>query len=194
MDGVDNEQVFGFTDDERLFAAHMFAKHSFGVKYLLRIARDLASPLPPSGAVSHPRSTLETMTAALVFTPSIPTPSTTVSSASAVCPEPSVAGRRAPTTPEIYRRRRLVVGAVAVGLVLGLASFGRQADAAPTPEVRTAEAVSVVVEPGDTLWGIARDLAPGADPRPLVAALSDLAGDGPLQPGQLLRVPREMVG
>ena len=83
--------------------------------------------------------------------------------------------------------------AVVIGLVLGLASFGRSADATSTPEAVAAEAVLVVVQPGDTLWSIAQTLSPDTDPRPLVAALQQLAGPGSLQPGQLLTVPGSLV-
>jgi len=101
---------------------------------------------------------------------------------------------RTPVSPETYRRRRLVVVAVVVGLMLGFASFGRQADATPSVEATAAQAVLVVVQPGDTLWGIAQTLAPGTDPRPLVAALGEIVGDGPLLPGQLLTIPGDLVG
>ncbi|MDW3219082.1 MAG: LysM domain-containing protein [Acidimicrobiales bacterium] len=98
-----------------------------------------------------------------------------------------------PVSPEVYRRRRLAVVAVVVGLVLGIASFGRSADATSTPEADAAAAVLVVVQPGDTLWSIAETLAPGTDPRPMVAALREIAGPGSLQPGQLLTVPGSLV-
>ncbi|GJM38389.1 MAG: hypothetical protein DHS20C19_17560 [Acidimicrobiales bacterium] len=104
---------------------------------------------------------------------------------------PAAASR--PVTPEVYRRRRLVVVAVVVGLVLGIASFGRSADATSTPEAEAAAAVLVVVQPGDTLWSIAETLAPGTDPRPIVAELREIAGPGSLQPGQLLSVPGSLV-
>ena len=90
---------------------------------------------------------------------------------------------------EVYRRRRLVALALIVGLVLGAVSFMQQADATPTPEGQLAESVTVVVQPGDTLWGIATTLAPDADPRGLVDQLTDLAGGSQLQPGQQLVVP-----
>ena len=115
------------------------------------------------------------MTAALISTPTF------------------VPAERQPVSPEVYRRRRLAVVAVVVGLVLGLASFGRQADATPTADARAAEAVLVVVQPGDTLWTIAESLVDGADPRPLVAELSEIAGGASIQPGQLLRVPGDLV-
>jgi LysM domain-containing protein len=106
----------------------------------------------------------------------------------------TVAGVDAPVSAQVYRRRRLVVLAVVVGVILGLASFGRQADATRSPEATAAQAVLVVVQPGDTLWGIAQALAPDADPRPLVAALGEIAGGGPLLPGQLLSIPGDLVG
>jgi Tfp pilus assembly protein FimV len=55
---------------------------------------------------------------------------------------------------------------------------------------RPARQVTYVVEPGDTLWSIARRVAPGHDPRPLVDALVE-ANDlhGGLQAGQELSVP-----
>ena len=41
-----------------------------------------------------------------------------------------------------------------------------------------------VVQPGDTLWGIARSLQPTGDVRPLVDELSRRVGGAGLQPGQ----------
>ncbi len=89
----------------------------------------------------------------------------------------------------VYRRRRLAALAIVAGLVLGVVSFIQQADATPTPEGQLNESVSVVVQPGDTLWGIASALAPEGDPRALVGQLSDLAGGSQIQPGQQLVVP-----
>ena len=50
---------------------------------------------------------------------------------------------------------------------------------------------TLVVQPGQTLWQIAEDLAPGADPRTtiaLIVELNDLSGGG-LAAGQELRLP-----
>jgi len=59
------------------------------------------------------------------------------------------------------------------------------APAAPT----VAPAASVyVVQPGDTLWSIAHQLQPTADPRDVVDHLVELNGSGALQPGQRLRL------
>lgn len=52
---------------------------------------------------------------------------------------------------------------------------------------------SVVVEPGDTLWQIAREIAPADSPVVVVSALREAndLGDEPLQPGQVLQVPAD---
>lgn len=151
----------------------MFAKHSFGVKYLFEIR------LHPVGVTPQEHTLI--MTAALITTAPPAVPST-----------PRAATR--PVGPEVYRRRRLAVVAVVVGLLLGLASFGRQADATPSAEARSAAAVLIVVQPGDTLWTIADSLVDGTDLRPVVAELTEIAGGATLQPGQLLRVPGDLVG
>jgi len=56
---------------------------------------------------------------------------------------------------------------------------------------RTAPAAAhvCVVQPGDTLWGIARHLDPNGDPRPLVDTLAREVHGRPLQVGQQLSVP-----
>jgi Tfp pilus assembly protein FimV len=55
---------------------------------------------------------------------------------------------------------------------------------------RPAPRVAYVVEPGDTRWSIARRVAPGRDPRPVVDGLIE-ANDvrGGLQAGQELSIP-----
>jgi hypothetical protein len=44
------------------------------------------------------------------------------------------------------------------------------------------------VQPGDTLWSIARELAPAGDIRAEVDRLQDLNGTAALQAGQRLRL------
>ena len=46
-----------------------------------------------------------------------------------------------------------------------------------------------IVQPGDTLWGIARRLDPNGDVRPLVDALSRQVHGRPLEVGEQLRLP-----
>ena len=100
-------------------------------------------------------------------------------------------------TPATYRRRRLAVGLLALGVVVVAARAGVARGGAPlaAPERRPASSVvgdrpaRVVVVSGDTLWSIATRLAPGDDPRPLVDELSAARNGAPLQPGERIRLP-----
>ncbi len=163
--------------DERLFDVHMFPERSFDVKYQPR--------RPGPGLSVTPFDHTHLMAAVIALHPDRPVrdPSSSV---------PVHASRR--PTAEVYRRRRLAVAALIIGLLLGALSMGRQADASRTAEAEAADSVVYVVQPGDTLWAIARDLSPGDDPRPLVAALDDIAGGNVLQPGQRLAIPGHLVG
>jgi LysM repeat protein len=79
------------------------------------------------------------------------------------------------------------VAGLAAGLVLlALASAPRAASSSPPP---SAAAAAVIVHSGDSLWSIAQRIAPGSDPRQVVAQLERLNGlSGPaLVPGQVLR-------
>ena len=113
--------------------------------------------------------------------------------------------------PAVYQRRRLgvlvaTVTVVAIGYLAltglgallsphsaGAAAAGAPAhavaSAAPVAPAHAATAPAVyVVQPGDTLWSIARQLHPSGDIRPLVDALADRAGSGPLVAGEALPV------
>ena len=105
-------------------------------------------------------------------------------SARATCGHP---GR--PSGVRLTRRGRLVVAFLAILAMSAALLIGT---------LRTAEAsgppsgwINTQVLPGDTLWSIARDLDPGADPRPLIAHLRVVNGlsDAQLVPGQSLWVP-----
>jgi hypothetical protein len=91
-------------------------------------------------------------------------------------------------------RRRLIVVALAGGLVLALRPLvmpGGDPAVAPgqsTPIVAVANRV-YVVQSGDTLWSIARRLQPGEDPRPVVDQLSTQVPGGVLRPGDRLVLP-----
>ena len=115
------------------------------------------------------------------------------SSTSGAAPQLAVVPSHRRLPAEVYRRRRLAVVAIVVGLVLATISLGRHAGASRTPDAASGGAVSYVVQPGDTLWDIARDLAPGRDPRPVVAALEAEAGGPLLQPGQRLDLPAALL-
>lgn len=82
----------------------------------------------------------------------------------------------------------VVASAVAPGASAGDGTAGVSTG---TGAVSVQEVVDVVVLPGDSLWGIAREHSPTKDPRSVVAAvveLNDLSGTG-VQAGQVLRVP-----
>ena len=109
-------------------------------------------------------------------------------------------GRR--VTPTTYRRRRLAVATLALGLVVVAAQAGAALGGLPlaSPERRpTASSqtgpqagsahTSVVVRPGDSLWSLAARLAPGEDLRPIVDELSAARGAAPLVPGETILLP-----
>ena len=74
--------------------------------------------------------------------------------------------------------------------VVDVVGSGRAlADDASQPRLVTTG--TVVVEPGDSLWGIAQRTAPDADPREVVTRIRELNGmrSNLIQPGQTLLVP-----
>jgi hypothetical protein len=94
-----------------------------------------------------------------------------------------------------YWRRRILVAALAVALVLVMAQAGAALGGSlATPERRPASASasaptsgrSTVVRPGDSLWSVAARLAPGADPRPVVDALASARHGTVLTPGETI--------
>ena len=106
------------------------------------------------------------------------------------------ADRSQPSAAVRRWRAVLVLSAIAVcGTLLGAGSLAGagQATELPTAVVPPAAAPSParvhVVQPGDTLWSVARSLQPEGDVRPLVARLRGASGGGPLVPGQRLRLP-----
>ena len=96
----------------------------------------------------------------------------------------------------VYWRRRFValvlLAALAVALLLamraGMATLGGVPASAPEGNITGPPARVVVVQPGDTVWTIARAVQPDGDVRPLVDSLLH-DHPGPLQPGDRLLVP-----
>lgn len=66
---------------------------------------------------------------------------------------------------------------------------GQMADA--SGQATVADPTVVVVQSGETLWGIAQNVAPGHDPRGVIAQIRDLndLGTRSIVPGQSLVVP-----
>ncbi|HSR28710.1 MAG TPA: LysM peptidoglycan-binding domain-containing protein [Actinomycetes bacterium] len=93
----------------------------------------------------------------------------------------------AATTREVNRMRARVLAIVLVVAGFLLVAPGLARGDGPD---RPAPRVSYVVEQGDTLWSIARRVAPGRDPRPVVDGLieDNDVRDG-LQAGQELSIP-----
>lgn len=88
-------------------------------------------------------------------------------------------------------RGRLLALLALSALLLTAFAFGRSvSEAAVAPQARPSLG-QVTVQPGDTLWGLARQTAPGQDPREVVAQLRRLnhLESAGLQAGQQLLLP-----
>jgi nucleoid-associated protein YgaU len=114
-------------------------------------------------------------------------PRVTTVTRSAAAPRVTTATRSAAGPVRITRRGRLVILAVALLVVLLPGAWRAMA----TAQVEGPSTVAVTVAPGDTLWGIASQIDPGADPRALIAEIRELNGlaQSGLVPGQVLVVP-----
>ena len=92
----------------------------------------------------------------------------------------------------LTRRGRAVLLLVLVAVLLTAFSLGRSAtQAAPVGGEPVAAPELTVVQPGESLWSVARRIAPDNDPREVVAQirrLNDLTSSQ-LQPGQQLLLP-----
>lgn len=129
-----------------------------------------------------------------------------------VARSPSAPVRPAPTVRTLRRRRLMVLLAALTTAVLLVMAASRAAatfrdvpasvpERRPVPALVTAARATVtptasrraasgyVVQPGDTLWSIARRLQPDGDVRPLVDQLVDLNGGTDLAVGQRLPIP-----
>jgi nucleoid-associated protein YgaU len=103
----------------------------------------------------------------------------------------------------VYRRRRatvaliVVIGALALlGALTLRPSAAANTAVRATPSGAAASAIAApvapavyVVQPGDTLWSIARSLDPKGDVRRTVDQLVELNGGAAVQTGQRLRLP-----
>lgn len=98
-----------------------------------------------------------------------------------------------PTSAAVYRRRRLGVAVAALGLlavaIFGLVGvFGGSARADENTPGRISTPRVVIAQPGDTLWAIARRIAPVGSITELVDQLVRMNGDN-ITAGQEVRLP-----
>ena len=111
-------------------------------------------------------------------------------------------GLAAEPSPAVYRRRRVVALILAVAFVvvamagvravlrpLAGADGGRPLSATDGSAPVTAGHETLLVQPGETLWDIARDLQPTGDLRPVVDELAALNGGAMLEAGQTIVLP-----
>lgn len=91
------------------------------------------------------------------------------------------------SAPVAYRRRRLVAG-LGLSLVVLLGGLGVASASGSDRGVEHPPLVHVV-QPGDTLWSIARSLQPHGDIRRLVHALAEQNGGADLSIGSQIALP-----
>lgn len=130
----------------------------------------------------------------MTFTPSAAPPAATSTRATATS---------TPTAPRAHRGTSInlfLAAIVAVGIIAGLVGWG--GGAAANSPIEPVSAVSVlddaievyVVQPGDTLWAIASQIArPGEDIRPIVDALKERSGGSSLDIGQRIIIDHSTI-
>jgi hypothetical protein len=96
------------------------------------------------------------------------------------------------TTLRLTRRGRIVAGTLLAIPALSLSMLLASPGALAGDEPRTNDFEYHTVLAGDTLWGIASIIDPGADPRDVVTQIMTLNGltNASVSPGQQLAIPR----
>jgi hypothetical protein len=103
---------------------------------------------------------------------------------------------RAPVAPavcrvRVTRRGRLLLLLVLAALLFTAFSLGRSASEAASEPAEAVQLEQTTVQPGDTLWAVARRIAPDNDPREVIDEIrrvNDLASSE-LTAGQQLLLP-----
>jgi hypothetical protein len=93
------------------------------------------------------------------------------------------------------RGRRLLLALAAVPLAagIGIAAIGGGSAIASGENAGAVNFETVTVMPGDTLWSIAAEIAPAADPRDVISEIENLnlLPGGALQIGQEISIPAQ---
>jgi LysM repeat protein len=106
---------------------------------------------------------------------------------------PAYVAHPAVSTVRLTRRGRLVVLLLTLGVVLTAALLLSGRSTATSESGRSVPTEKVLVEPGQTLWGIAADVADDGDVRAMVDRIEQLNAldDSMLYAGQVLFVPAD---
>jgi hypothetical protein len=115
----------------------------------------------------------------------------TSQTASALAAGPARARAERPEGLRLTRRGRALLTLAVIALVTVAFALGRVSSDA-SGAAGAAARRTVVVQPGETLWEIARAASPAADPRDTVRRIqqiNDLPGSAPVRPGQQLLLP-----
>lgn len=93
------------------------------------------------------------------------------------------------------RRVLAAIAALPAVIALSFAIIGGGAALASRDAAPAASFSTVVVAPGDSLWAIAQEVAPQADPRDVVDGIVRLnaLGGVTVEPGQVLAIPAEFA-
>ena len=97
-------------------------------------------------------------------------------------------------TPQVHltRRGRLLILLALVGVLFAAFSLGRaNSQATPTAGEAPVSVEQITVQPGESLWAVARRIAPDNDPREVIGQIRRLnrLQDSQLQAGQQLLLP-----
>ena len=90
------------------------------------------------------------------------------------------------------RGRAVLLALVSTPLVIAALALGLNAGAA-TGTSNSTPLAKITVVGGETLWGVAQQIAPKADPRDVIAAIEDVnqLKSADIEPGQQLSIPAQ---
>jgi Tfp pilus assembly protein FimV len=121
---------------------------------------------------------------------SVPTPAAMAAPSAGLRVQRRAPGLRAARHVRLTRRGRLAVVLALAALLFAAFSLGRVGAEGSTSSA-PAPSVSTTVVPGETLWSVAKRIAPGQDPRPVVEEIRRINSlpDAGLRAGQQLLLP-----